>query len=167
MCFLYVRVYRDTNTSSLLTWWSSSPQSFIDTLAFDKESATVRAFHNKTLVIGNPKMTMTYKYCNVSWCTVCKRWQNLVRTSSGSQVDSSKQIAAAFNEYFANIGNNVSKSIPKSNISAMSYFPTKQLGSLYLNPTTAKEIEDEIGCFGNWMKLEIGSRSTGSIEYTN
>ena len=56
----------------------------------------------------------------------------------------SKQIATAFNEYFANIGNNIASSIPQVNMSAMSYLPTRQPASFFLYPTTTNEIEEEI-----------------------
>ena len=65
----------------------------------------------------------------------------IVLQNSKESTDS-KQIATAFNEYFANIGNNVPSSIPPANMSAMSYLPTRQSDNLFLYPTTANEIEE-------------------------
>lgn len=64
-------MFRQINTSSLLTWWSSSSQKFLDTLTFDEKTLTMRAFHNKDLVVGNPEVTMMFTYCQlVSLCVV-------------------------------------------------------------------------------------------------
>lgn len=58
-------MFRQINTSSLLTWWSSSSEMFLDTLTFDEKTLTMRAFHNKDLVVGNPEVTMMFKYCQL------------------------------------------------------------------------------------------------------
>ena len=52
-------------------WWSSGPNKFLDTMEFDKENQTLRAFYNKALIVGNPEMTMTFAYCQVSPYDVC------------------------------------------------------------------------------------------------
>jgi hypothetical protein len=65
MYFLNISMFRQVNTTSVLTWWSSSPQMFLDTLTFDNKTLTMRAFQNKDLVIGNPEVTMIFKYCQV------------------------------------------------------------------------------------------------------
>ncbi|XP_028404210.1 polycystic kidney disease 1-related protein-like isoform X2 [Dendronephthya gigantea] len=54
---------RHTNTSSLLAWWSSCPQKFLDTITLDEETLTLRAFHKRDLIVGHPKMSVTLKYC--------------------------------------------------------------------------------------------------------
>ena len=56
----------------------------------------------------------------------------------------SKSIANAFNKFFANIGNNMAKSVPSANTSPHSYMPTRQNKIFYFFPTSSKEIEEEI-----------------------
>ena len=63
--FKKVFMFRQVNTSSLLAWWSSSPQTFLDTLTFDNKTLTMKAFQNKDLLIGNPEVRMVFKYCQV------------------------------------------------------------------------------------------------------
>ncbi len=55
-----------------------------------------------------------------------------------------KTVANAFNNYFANIGTNLSKSIPKTTKSPMDYLTNPVCNSLFLFPATACEIETEI-----------------------
>ena len=54
----------------------------------------------------------------------------------------SKPIANAFNQFFANIGNNMAKSVPSANTSPHSYMPTRHNKSFYFFPTSSKEIEE-------------------------
>ena len=55
-----------------------------------------------------------------------------------------KAIANAFNQYFANIGNNLTKSIPDSDSTPQHYLNNQSYDTFYLFPTLASEIEAEI-----------------------
>lgn len=55
-----------------------------------------------------------------------------------------KSIANAFNNYFANIGNNLAGNIPKVNKCPSDYLTSPLCNSFYLFPTTSMEIEQEI-----------------------
>ena len=55
-----------------------------------------------------------------------------------------KAIANAFNQYFANIGNNLAKSIPDSDSTPQHYLNNQSYDTFYLFPTSASEIEAEI-----------------------
>ena len=56
----------------------------------------------------------------------------------------SKSIGNAFNKFFANIGNNMAKSVPSANTSPHSYMPRRHNKSSYFFSTSSKEIEEEI-----------------------
>ena len=55
-----------------------------------------------------------------------------------------KAIANAFNQCFANIGNNLAKSIPDYDSTPQHYFNNQSYNTFYLFPTSASEIEAEI-----------------------
>ena len=55
-----------------------------------------------------------------------------------------KAIANAFNQYFANIGNNLAKFIPDSDSTPQHYLNNQSYDTFYLFPTSASEIEAEI-----------------------
>ena len=63
---------------------------------------------------------------------------------NNSEICDSKSIANAFNNYFANIGNNLTCNIPKVNKCPSDYLTTPLPNSFYLFPTTSIEIEQEI-----------------------
>ena len=52
----------------------------------------------------------------------------------------SKSIANAFNNFFANIGNNLATSIPSVEATPMDFMSNQQLNSIFLNPITSEEI---------------------------
>lgn len=62
----------------------------------------------------------------------------------GIQLEDSKQIANAFNDYFANIGSKLENLIPKGNISAIDYLSHRHLESFFLFPTSPAEVKNEI-----------------------
>ena len=53
-------------------------------------------------------------------------------------------MADAFNNFFANIGNNLTKNIPRVNKSSIRYLTAPPQDSFFLFPTTTIEIENEI-----------------------
>ena len=53
-------------------------------------------------------------------------------------------MADAFNNFFANIGNNLTKNIPRVNKSSIRYLTAPSQDSFFLFPTTTVEIENEI-----------------------
>jgi hypothetical protein len=59
-------------------------------------------------------------------------------------ITNSVDIANEFNNFFANIGKDLDKSIPVVNESFRDYLDSPQSTSFYLNPTTADEIENII-----------------------
>ena len=60
-----------------------------------------------------------------------------------------KQIANAFNKYFANVGNHLASTIPCVNKSPIEYLPAPLCDSFYLYPTTSEEIGNEISNLKN------------------
>ena len=56
----------------------------------------------------------------------------------------SKSIANAFNNFFANIGNNLATSMPSVEATPMDSMSNQQLNSIFLNPITSEEIILEI-----------------------
>jgi hypothetical protein len=63
---------------------------------------------------------------------------------NNSEICDCKSIANAFNNYFANIGNNLTCNIPKVNKCPSDYLTTPLSNSFYLFSTTSIEIEQEI-----------------------
>jgi hypothetical protein len=49
-------------------------------------------------------------------------------------------IAEAFNEFFINIGPNLSKKIPETNVNPLSYIPVKNQHSIFLEPVIKEEV---------------------------
>ena len=64
--------------------------------------------------------------------------------TNNTELTDCKSIANAFNDFFANIGHNLASKIPSVNTSSMSFMPSKQDNSIFLNPISSKEIEEEI-----------------------
>ena len=65
-------------------------------------------------------------------------------TKNNIEITDSKSIANAFNEFFANIGNNLASAIPSVAGSPYSYLDPSNPHCFYLFPTTQQEIEDVI-----------------------
>ena len=68
--------------------------------------------------------------------------QNIV--INNKTITDPKTIAEAFNEYFASVGSKLAQTIPHVNKSYIAYLTRPQCTSFYINPTTTKEIEEEI-----------------------
>ena len=62
----------------------------------------------------------------------------------GSVLSDSTSIAQSFNNFFANVGNNLAVSVPYEGGSPISYMPPRQLNSIFLYAITSEEIEIEI-----------------------
>ena len=62
----------------------------------------------------------------------------------GNEINNSKDIASAFNEFFTQVGHNLATSVPIANRPPMSYMQNRQSNSIYLSPTSSNEIENEI-----------------------
>ena len=60
------------------------------------------------------------------------------------EVNDPETIVDAFNTYFANVGTNLAKEIPKVQKNPLDYIKSPLLNSFYIFPTTATEIETEI-----------------------
>ena len=63
---------------------------------------------------------------------------------NNKSITDSKEIADIFNEYFASIGPELAHSIPHVNKSYTEYLTRPQCNSFFIDPTTPKEIEEEI-----------------------
>jgi hypothetical protein len=61
-----------------------------------------------------------------------------------TELTSSKDIANAFNDFFINVGKNLSQTIPRVNNLPLSYIPNQQTNSFFLNRTSSEEISDVI-----------------------
>ena len=55
-----------------------------------------------------------------------------------------KSIANAFTDFFANIGHSLALMISSVNTSSMTFMPPNQENSIYIDPISSKEIEEEI-----------------------
>ena len=60
------------------------------------------------------------------------------------EINDPKSMADAFNNFFANVGNNLTKNIPSVNKSRLQYLTAPSQDSFFLFPTTTVEIENEI-----------------------
>ena len=77
--------------------------------------------------------------------TKSKKWQtpnNIVKNKKS--LTNPKDIANAFNDYFAAIGSNLASTIPPATKSLTEYLTEPQCTRFFINPTTPKEIEEEI-----------------------
>ena len=63
---------------------------------------------------------------------------------NNKSITDSKEIADVFNEYFVSIGPELAHSIPHVNKSYTEYLTRPQCASFIIDPTTPKEIEEEI-----------------------
>ena len=72
----------------------------------------------------------------------CQTPNNIVKNNKSST--NPKDIANAFNDYFAAIGSNIASTIPPATKSFTEYLTEPQCTSFSINPTTPKEIEEEI-----------------------
>ena len=61
-----------------------------------------------------------------------------------AELNDPKSMDDAFNNFFANIGNNLTKNIPRVNKSLLQYLTSPSQDSFFIFPTTAVEIENEI-----------------------
>ena len=69
-------------------------------------------------------------------------FRNLLILITINTVRNKKDIAHAFNTFFANIGYNVTHSVPQSNKSVTSYFPNHNAKSIFLDPVILADIFD-------------------------
>jgi len=63
---------------------------------------------------------------------------------NGEIVTDKKRIVNSFNDYYINIGPNLSKSMPESDISPLAYMGTRVNNTMFINPTTEIEIRKHI-----------------------
>ena len=63
---------------------------------------------------------------------------------NGDEITDSKSIADRFNDFFANIGNALTRDVPCIDTSPMSFMISRQVNSLFLNPTSSNEIEQQL-----------------------
>ena len=61
-----------------------------------------------------------------------------------NEVNNSKDIANAFNDFFTHVGHNLASSVLIANRPAVSYMQNRQSNYIYLSPTSSNEIENEI-----------------------
>ena len=72
----------------------------------------------------------------------CQTPNNIVKNNKS--LTNPKDIANAFNDYFAVIGSNLPSTFPPATKSFTEYLTEPQRTSFFINPTTPKEIEEEI-----------------------
>ena len=63
---------------------------------------------------------------------------------NNKSITDTSAIADTFNEYFANIGSDLAKSIPHATKSYKYFLQEPLSNSFYLSPTTPEEVEEEI-----------------------
>ena len=63
---------------------------------------------------------------------------------NGNELTDPKQVANAFNKYFANVGVNLARSIPKVNKLPLEYLKNPVSNTFYLFPITPSEVEIQI-----------------------
>ena len=63
---------------------------------------------------------------------------------SGKEISGDKQIASALNDYFANVGDNLSSNIPTCTKSFKDYLKDPNPHSIFLQPTGSEELIKEI-----------------------
>ena len=71
----------------------------------------------------------------------CIKQKNIKLMVNGNLIEDKSLIANSFNEFFTNIGSNLDKQIPKSNINPISFIKKNFTMSIFLNPTNPGEIE--------------------------
>ena len=124
-------------------------------------------YHNKfkyyrnklKLLIKKSKIDYYHKYFNNNKTNVKNLWSGIKKIISLKPMNSNipskilknnieltdcKSIAIAFNDFFANIGCSLSSKIPSVNTSSMAFMHPNQVNSIYVEPTSTKEIEEEI-----------------------
>ena len=72
----------------------------------------------------------------------CQTPNNIIKNNKS--LTNPKDIANAFNNYFAAIGSNFPSTFPPATKSFTEYLTEPQRTSFFINPTTPKEIEEEI-----------------------
>ena len=97
------------------------------------------------------------KLFELNKCNMRKSWQimktiiNKKKTSNmsnkfivnGQLCSCKQQITNAFNNFFVNIGTNLSKKIPPTNVNPLSYMENLKVNqSIYLSPTSEQEVND-------------------------
>ena len=68
---------------------------------------------------------------------------------NGSVVSNPNLLAKTFNDFFTNIGSNLAKKIPPSNVDPISFLKGDYPNSLFFNPVTEQEIIQIIGNLKN------------------
>ena len=91
---------------------------------------------------GNPEMWIGIKRI-ITYKAKCNQIPTKVYNNNTDLIEP-KAIANAFNQYFANIGNNLAKSIPDSDSTPQHNLNNQSYDTFYLFPTSASEIEAEI-----------------------
>lgn len=76
----------------------------------------------------------------------------------------SKSIASVFNNFFANIGNNLAATRPSLNISPIDFMPQKLSHSLFFHPITSQKIEAEINKLNSTKAIGPFSIPTDILE---
>ena len=119
-----------------------------------------KCYRNKLkLLIRKSKIDYYNKYFNTNKTNFENIWRGIKKTISLKLMNSNlpskilrnnkeltdcKSIANAFTDFFANIGHSLALKIPSVNTSSMTFMPPKQDNSIYVDPTSSKEIEKEI-----------------------
>ena len=67
----------------------------------------------------------------------------------GKDISDKQQLSDAFNDYFVNIGSEISSSISSSNKNPLDYLSVPSPDSFFISPTTAMEIQDMINSLKN------------------
>ena len=68
----------------------------------------------------------------------------IISSTDNTELTDCSSIANAFNEFFANVGKNISYSIPQTNNSPLEFMPPMIADDFYFSPIIPKEIEEEI-----------------------
>ena len=69
---------------------------------------------------------------------------NTIQYNNNKTITDPKTIAEALNEHFASVGSTLAQAIPHVDKSYIAYLTRPQCTRFYINPTTTKEIEEEI-----------------------
>ena len=70
-------------------------------------------------------------------------------SENGDIIKDSKQMAAAFNNFFVNVSHKINHDIPRTRKSPLDYMPTAKDKSFFVSPVTPEEIEIIIGTLKN------------------
>ena len=116
---------------------------------FNKIKRKARIFYYKTVL--NQNRHNTKQTWNILKKAIGKE-NNKANFPQSFNIDSNtvrnkKDIAHAFNTFFANIGYNVNHSVPQSNTSFTSYLPNHNAKSIFLDPVIPADIFDITNTF--------------------